>query len=289
MSNSPDKPRTFKKLIAGLPVIDQVLYRILRPLVKILVVRGVTAQRAFEVLKRVYVETVEVDCQIPGKRMSASRIAIMTGLNRTEVARIRSLDGIDDESEAGWKTHNRAAAVVSAWVRDSQFHDADGEWADLPMEGESKSFSALVKMYAKGVTPYAVLDELLRAGTVKQLRDGEVRLIDSVYSPHKNDEQLLIAIAKNIELHLKSIEHNLGAPKEERFLEQAVKYPSIPPQSTEEFKQYSREKIMLLLREFDEWLNEHRTSQGSGDDEIIARRRAGVGVGFYYFDEHAED
>jgi len=57
--------------------------RLLLPLVRILVRNGVTAPEAGELLRQVYVDAAGSDeFHLPGRRLSDTRVAILTGLSR---------------------------------------------------------------------------------------------------------------------------------------------------------------------------------------------------------------
>ena len=130
-------------------VLYKSLFLLLRPLVKILLQHGISAAEFTEITHQVFVDVAENDFLIEGKKQSTARIAVLTGLHRTEVARLRKLPETTTEDEA-WQFHNRAARVVSGWVRDENFQ-IRGEPKTLPIEGESGSFSALVKQYSGGM------------------------------------------------------------------------------------------------------------------------------------------
>ena len=53
------------------------------------------------------------------------------------------------------------ALIVGGWVRDQAYHDSKDPPADLPMEGETGSFSALVRDFSGDIPPRAIADELI--------------------------------------------------------------------------------------------------------------------------------
>lgn len=59
------------------------------------------------------------------------------------------------------------------------------------MEYIRASFSELVKRYSGDIPVRAVLDELLRVGAVKQLRDGRICLLSRGYIPQKGSAEQL--------------------------------------------------------------------------------------------------
>ncbi len=264
-------------------VIYKALYKLLRPLIKILLEHGISASEFTEVVRRVYVNVAETDFQIPGKKQSTSRISVVTGLNRTEVARIREISEQEPE-DAGWLFHNRAARVVSGWCGDKAYQ-RKGKPADLPLEGEVGSFSALVKYYSGGMPVRAVLDELLRVGTAKKMEDGKIRLCQEVYVPHQSSEELLRFMGEAASDLLSTIQHNLNSSVEDSRLQLSVAYDNLPEEAVDKFKQLSRDEAILLLKQWDRWLAQF---DRDANPEIQGSGRSRAGVGIYFFEENLE-
>ncbi len=61
--------------------------RILQPLVRILIRSGISYGEVAELMKTVFVEVAARDFDLPDRKTSLSRIAILTGLTRKEVAK----------------------------------------------------------------------------------------------------------------------------------------------------------------------------------------------------------
>jgi hypothetical protein len=94
----------------------------------------------------------------------------------------------DDEEAV--QQYNRATRVISAWVREPEFHDASGQPAPLSVEGDCASFGVLVRHYSGDMSVRAILDELLRVRAVELLEDGRIRLLARSYVPATGTAQL---------------------------------------------------------------------------------------------------
>ncbi len=105
-------------------------------------------------------------------RNSKSRVAIMTGLPRSEVTRI--LDSHDSVSK-GTLDHHPARRVLAAWYDDPRFLVATGEPAVLPIFGKRRSFEQLVSKHGAGIPVRAMLDELTQISAVERLAGQKVR------------------------------------------------------------------------------------------------------------------
>src|SRR5512145_1599472 len=134
--------------------------KLLHPLVMFLLRNGVPYQTFADIAKRVYVDLATDKFDIPGRKQSKSRVAILTGLSRREVLRVKRLPAQEDLGALD--RINRAARVISGWVRDPGFCDESGLPADLPFEEGTVTFRRLVKMYSGDAPARAVLDELVR-------------------------------------------------------------------------------------------------------------------------------
>lgn len=146
------------------------------PLVRVLVDQGVSSPEAESLLRAVYVHHVADAETVRGKRPNASRIALVTGLNRKQVARIlKHPPRVDPALET--RCH-RANKVLAGWYEDRTFAQNNRPLV-LPIkatEHKSPSFWTLANRYAPDVYPGLILRELSRIGALETLRDGRVRL-----------------------------------------------------------------------------------------------------------------
>src|SRR5512132_804329 len=134
------------------------VHKLLPPLVRVLLRNGMTAKSFYEFVKHAYVVVARDEFGISGKAATTSRIAILTGLTRKEVQALldmplRRKDRYGDE-------YNRAARVITGWLRDPDFGDGNGHPLPLRIVGKRLSFSLLVKRYSGDIPVRAMLDEL---------------------------------------------------------------------------------------------------------------------------------
>jgi Family of unknown function (DUF6502) len=105
-------------------------------------------------------------------RSSKSRVAIMTGLGRSEVGRISRTSAPHKRPKSG---QHPARRVLAAWFEDTHFLTAGGEPAVLPIFGKKRSFESLVRIHGGGIPVRAMLDELTQINAVQLLPDQRVR------------------------------------------------------------------------------------------------------------------
>jgi hypothetical protein len=233
-----------------------------------------------DVVKQVYVDVAFEDFRLPGRKQTTSRVSILTGLSRKEVARRRRLTRRDDQ-EAVHRYH-RAARVMSAWVRDPAFHDASGQPAPLPVEGDSASFGVLVRRYSGDMPVRAVLDELLRVRAVEPLDDGRIRLLARSYVPAAGEVEKVGILGTDVADLIATIDWNIRVPPAEAYFQRKVHYDNLPAEVLPELHVLTRERAQVLIEQLDRWMaardrDTNPTVQGSG------RKRAMVGI--YYFEE----
>jgi hypothetical protein len=89
-----------------------------------------------------------------------SRVAILTGLDRREVSRIRSLH----PQQAQPRSVCKPTQVLEGWHRDSEFLDASGAPRDLHVEGPTGSFEMLVRRHAPSIPHVAMIKQLRSVG-----------------------------------------------------------------------------------------------------------------------------
>jgi hypothetical protein len=259
------------------------LTRLLRPLFRLLLRHQVSFGAFEELAKRVYVDVALNDFGIPGKKPSISRASILSGLTRKEVQRLLSASGNSADSSAALdgERYNRAARVLTGWVRDSEYHDGKGQPKALSVDGDD-GFTALVRRYSGDMPARAVLDELERVGAVRRRDDGLIELLARAYVPRSSAADKLAILGTDVADLIDTIGHNLEDGETEPRFQRKVMYQSIPESELPAFRKRSAANAQALLEKFDQWLAEHDLTNPPGPPDLP---RARVGVGIYYFEE----
>jgi hypothetical protein len=148
------------------------LKRLVDPLIDLMLDAGVTVHDFNQLLRERAVRTAARRvCKEIG-RDSKSRVAIITGLPRSEVARILKSDDVSSITRLG---QHPARRVLAAWFDNPRFLTSDGEPAVLPIFGKRRSFEQLVAMHSGGIPVRAMLDELTQIDAVERLSDQRVK------------------------------------------------------------------------------------------------------------------
>ncbi len=252
--------------------------KLLRPLARILLRNGVSFSTFSDAAKWIYVDVATKEFRIEGRKQSTSRVSVITGLSRREVMRVRKLPRPD--VTASTERHNRAARVIAAWRRESDFLNAEGKPALLPMEGRGATFSELVKRFSGNVPSRAILDELMHVEAVERPVDGKIRLLTRAYIPRGVDAHKLNILGTDVQYLISTIDHNLKPePTEPRF-QRKVAYDNLPDEVLPMFRKRFAKRAQALLESADQWLARHDrdvtpTVNGMG------RNRAGFGIFFF--------
>ena len=268
--------------------LSQAIVTLLKPLVRLVLKRGMAFGQFSELVKRAYVEVAQEDFAVPGRRLTISRIAVLTGLTRKEAKRVLESDP-GDSSTGSRRRINRAARVVSAWASDPAYFDGRGSPGSLAFDEEDggASFSTLVREHGADVTPRAVLDELLRVGAVEHLKDGRIRLIERAYIPQADESEKLVILGSDVADLIASIEHNLEPEAGRPFFQRKVAYDNLPRAYLEQLQGRVRERAQQLLEELNDEMAEHDLDV-SPDEGTAGGSRAMVGI-YYYQKANEED
>ncbi len=225
----------------------RVLRGLVRPLVRTLIARGITAPAFYRLLKRVYVEVADADFRIEEQPPTDSRISLLTGVHRKDVREIRASD------EPSWEATRAKTAtfatVLGQWMSRPDYADGDGRPRTIARSGEpGKDFDSLVESVSRDIRPRTVLDELTRQGLVRETGEGRLEIVaDAVLGP-SSDEHKIVFFAANVGDHLAAAAENLlsDAPP---FLERAVFYNRLSEESVDRIEARARALSQGLLEE----------------------------------------
>jgi len=257
--------------------------KILRPIVRLALEKGWTQDAFNDISKQVFVDVAQKDFVIEGKKQTKSRIATLTGMNRKEVARLQNVPegGIEQVSIK----RNRAAQVLTAWLRDERFLDSKGDARPLPMEGNN-SFTDLVKSYSGDIPVRAIVDEFKRLGVVEvNPEDGKLYLLSRGYIPQSGSDEYLEILGADTQELMETIILNMDESTSRQIFQKKVVYTNVPLIYLEQFRIYSARMSQHLLEEMDHWLSEHDRDT---DPEVQGEGKATVGLGIYQIEAVTE-
>jgi hypothetical protein len=142
-------------------------------------------------------------------RASKSRVAIITGLPRSEVSRIGRSGGGYASSDLG---QNPALRLLAAWLNDARFLTPDGEPPTLPIFGKKRTFEALVLKHGAGIPVRAMLDELLQISAVERVGDHSVRIKTRIPVSVGRTPRAISALGERCSDLLRTLGKNMRSP-----------------------------------------------------------------------------
>ena len=261
--------------------LQKAVTRVLSPLVRLLLRHGVSHAEFATWAKQAYVTEATTHFGIDHKKPTVSRIAIVTGINRKEVKRIIDLPA---DVNIGMAKHNRAVRVVTGWLQDQDYLDNDGEPLSLTYGDSNDTFNQLVKRYSGDVPARALLDELIRVGTVQRI-DDQVTLLSKGYIPRESEDAMLEVFATSAADLLTTLDHNLGTDGTRR-LQMSVAYDNVTGDGLEHFRRLSADKALKLLRDLDSSLSKYDREI---NPQVSGEGRYRTGLGVYLIEQTLED
>lgn len=260
------------------PSLLPALRSVMRPLVRLMLRKGVTFSSFVNLLKEVFVEVAEREFRLDGKPPSDSRINLLTGVHRKDVRRLRS-QVLEDEASLP-EAVSFGAHLVSIWLNHEPFCEQPGEPRALPRlasVGGERSFDALVASLSTDIRARVVLDEWLRLGVVSVDEDDQVHLQTRAFIPQRGLEEKIAYFRHNLHDHACAAVHNL-TDAGEPFFERSVHYDSLSQAGVQQLRDAVRTDGMQLLLTLNQLAAELEERE---QPPAEVRQRITVGLYFY--------
>jgi hypothetical protein len=249
----------------------------LRPLARLLLRSGITWREAGDVGKKVFVDVATEDYGLHGRPTSISRVAILTGMSRREVGRLRrGRPAGDNDALVRMDTATR---VLTGWHLDPQFQDAEGRPLELAYDGPGASFLALARRYAGDIAPVTIMKELARVGAIVDGDGGRLRVVKRYYLTPGLDPARTLQAGSMLEDFGEAVRHSLLRTEAEppRFVGRASNR-AVRATAAGAFGEFVQGEAQAFLERVDAWLSAHEV------DADAARRQRGVRLGLGVFE-----
>ena len=263
-------------------VIFKALECALKPLVRLMLARGITYIQLTEWLKHIFVETAVREFTLPDKAINDSRISIITGVHRKDVKRLREIMLINPMLVEPANV-NLSSKIVSTWLSNGLYMD-DGKpksIARLRKDGGDVSFEALAEVVTKDVRARAALDELERVGAVNIDENDRVTLMTEAFIPTKGEDEKAYYLGLGVGDHTAAAVHNVLNCQPPSF-DRVVHYKGLSLESIQDIEQLSRAQGSQLLQEINK---KAEKLPSAADKSDIKSKRFTLGVYFYSEDD----
>jgi hypothetical protein len=258
---------------------------VLRPLARILLRFGIGFREFAEISKTAFVDVASTDFGIRGRPTNISRVAVMTGLTRKEVKRIR--DKISSGEEKLSVRTTPLCEVLHKWHAEEEFLDKSGRPATLPFSGDDNSFAGLVRRFGGDIPPGAMRTELKRVGAIQEDEEGNLTVVRRSVTPSGQHDNLIAALAHSAYPLLSTIAHNIHTDDaNERWAQftaftQAVKSSDVP-----RLRRISFDRLTETTESFDDLF---MTYESLKESSAKINDRNTIAVGVFYFQEATKD
>ena len=256
--------------------------RLCRPLVKLLIEKGITYPQLRDMFKELYVEVADQYEPIKGKKPSISRTFILTGVHRKDISRLRTESSSDEEPSSN--NSSLGSELVARWLGSKEFQDSNGKPRPLNRSGSDTlpGFDDLVVSVSKDVRPRAILDEWLRREIVSIDKSNIITLNQSAFVPQKGLEEKAFFLGRHVHDHLAACTHNI-LEDNKPFMERSVFFSTLTTESVENLREIAEHQGMQLLQDLNQQAIAFQKVDKNKPDADQRMR-----LGLYWFQEQQE-
>lgn len=249
------------------------LKSLMKPIIMLFLRNGVTYKEFAFLCKSIFVEAAAQDYGIRGRPTNTSRIAVLTGIDRKEVKRLKDLLRENRPAIEAQSSQDRITRLLSAWFTDPEFQDLSGLPKLLPIDGEQGSFRSLIRRFGGDIPWQTFLKELLRVGVVDQ--DGDVvRARSRYFLPPQNDPGALLRAGSVIGELSETLFYNLYVAddskpgvKYKRHFERRASNNLVDIKHQRAFHEFIELEGQAFLERVDTWFSEHEYQPQQSDNE----------------------
>jgi hypothetical protein len=251
----------------------------LQPIIKILLQAGIGYREFNELTKDAYIRVATNEFGKRGRPTNISRVAVMTGLSRKEVKRIR-------DQEAGRDIErvfepDPCSCILGTWHSDPEFLDNKKLPLVIPYDGDGVSFVALAKKEGGDIPPSALYTELKRVNAIEELDDGRVRVKKLYFVPDGLDEKLAMSIESGLRPLCKTLEYNCNPTRRGRpHFQRLATIDGVDLEKFPEIRKMLHNELVRFSEELGRKLHEYEVP----DNQSGETPRSQIGFGAYHFE-----
>lgn len=257
----------------------------LRPLARALLTAGVGYREFAEISKTAFVDIATKDYGLRGRPTNISRVAVMTGLTRKEVRRIR------DKAAAGDQTlvlrSAPMAQILHRWFTEDEFTSDNGKPRELPFDNDDASFSTLVRKFGGDIPPGAMRTELKRIDAVEETSEGNLRVLKRNVSGLQSSDIVINGLATQLYPAMLTFSHNVGLEDaSDRWVQRVVTTSYVRDSDLSRVRRISSDRLSEFTESIDDLFAAYETLYEKEDSNSPNRA---VGIGVFYFEEQKSE
>ncbi len=237
---------------------------VLRPAVRFCLRHSLRLQDFLECGKTVFIDESAALLQDQELKINISRISLMSGVHRRDVARIR---------EYGLQLHYEPDLItktVGLWQTNDRFLTKSRQPRILSTEGPNPEFTSLVESVSKDMNPASVLFDLQRVGAV-EITKGAARLIVESYVPKGNPLKGFAILSNDAEDLTQTVEENVLHDPELPQFHARTEYDNVRPEFIPELKRWFLKeghefhaRVRDFVSKYDQDINPDPNFRGKG-------------------------
>lgn len=260
----------------------EALFGAMRPLARLLLRSGIGYREFAEVAKTAFVDVASSDYGLRGRPTNISRIAVMTGLTRKEIKRIR--EKIENENPSHVYRIVPASDVLHFWHIDPAFLDDTGSPKSLPFDDAEASFTSLVRKYGGDIPPGAMRTELRRVEALGEDSVGRLYPLKRSFSLPTSSEKVaegligLTALTQTVVHNAESLEkgHNT-------YVQRIVETRRVRPDDAKRLRRIVTARLIEFSESIDDLFGAYEAVNDKKGKPIAEQDV--IGVGLYYFED----
>lgn len=257
----------------------------LRPLARALLRAGIGYREFAEISKTAFVDIATKDFGLRGRPTNISRVAVMTGLTRKEVRRIR------DKSAAGNATivvrSTPMSVILHRWYSEHEYLAEDGTPRVLDFDGGDGSFSDLVRKFGGDIPPGAMRTELKRINAIQETEEGRLQVLKRNVSGLDVHDKLITGLAKVVYPACLTLAHNTSSESgDHTWVQRTAATRYVRDNDVTRLRRICSDRLAEFVESIDDLFVAYETLH-EHDDSNKSERAVGVGV-FYFEEDKAE-
>jgi hypothetical protein len=193
---------------------------LIRPLVRLAIKAGVKYADLDELIRSSLIDEAKAQCA-ENERTNGSKLSMMTGLHRKEIADRLSSAHADSAIHVSDRPKQPVARqVFEKWAHEARKRSKLRRLAIVSNRKAAITFTRIVREIVTDVHPRSVLDELVRLGAVREL-DGYVEMTGSSFTAPTSADTRLSLLSTNAGAMLRTSTENVLITRSPQ-LEQAI-------------------------------------------------------------------
>jgi hypothetical protein len=246
----------------------------LRPFAKRLLHMGVPFGAVERRLRALFIEVAQADFTVGDRRATDSRIALLTGINRKEVRRLRA----GETSDGGRFALNHVASLISRWTTDKRTVDGRGRPRPLPYRAaRGPSFMQLARAVTSDLAPGVLLEQLVASGAGELREAGVVALCAPALVARSGSPEALQVLAEDPAELAETMLQNVLGERDTPLLQRKVAFDNLGSEAADRVRAELRREGERFLAKMERVLARYdrdRNPGAPGGD----RHYAGLGV-----------